>query len=121
MNIYTHAGIPMIHISDFAYALNRSVTSTRNLIDKGNSIRKLKAFRDKSRLMIPYVELTGFPFVLAGPTGNGKQIFHYRVVKAEGAEEGVMYQRYMCPECTYGNKCKERIEADALVCPKGDA
>lgn len=71
--------------------------------------------------MIPYTELEGFPFVQAGPSSNGKQIFHYKAVKAEGAEEGIIYQRYMCPECTYGNCCEKRKVADAVVCPKGDA
>ncbi len=119
MNIYTIQGIPMVHIADFAYALNRSVTSTRRLVEKGNSIRKLKAMRDRSRLMIPVVEMTGYPFVASGP-GKEKRIFHYKPFKTEGASESVIYKKVFCERCTYGTGCDERLRAEELNCPKGD-
>lgn len=119
MNIYNYKGIAFIHIADFAYALNRSVTSTRRLVERGNRIRKLKAMRDRSRLMIPVTEMTGYPFVSSGP-GKEKKVFHYIPVKAEGAEGAVIYKKAFCEKCTYGEGCETRKEADKLVCPKGD-
>lgn len=110
MKIYTHEGIDYIHISEFAQATNRSLQSTRVLIEKGNSVRKLKAFRDGSRLMIPIKELYGFPFTCKGQ-GTSKEIFHY-------AEDGT---RYLCETCSYtADKCAARTTADNLIVPEGD-
>lgn len=110
MKIYTHEGIDYIHISEFAQATNRSLQSTRVLIEKGNSVRKLKAFRDGSRLMIPIKELYGFPFTCKGQ-GTSKEIFHY-------AEDGT---RYLCETCSYtADKCEARTTADNLIVPEGD-
>ncbi len=125
MNIYnyknpdTGESIELIHIADFAYALNRSVTSTRRLVEKGNSIRKMKALRDKSRLMIPVAEMKGYPFVASGP-GKDKRIFHYKEIKAEGATNAVVYKKVLCEKCTYGEGCEDRKIADGIRCPKGD-
>lgn len=113
MNIYTIHGIQVIHISEFAKALNRSVTSTRHLVEDGNSIRKLKAFRDRSRLMIPVTEIFGYPFIESGPGANRK-IYHYREL------EGGRYERYLCELCTFDKGCEARRVADAVDCPKGD-
>lgn len=104
----------MIHVTDFANLLHRSVQSTRRLIDYGNNIRKLKAFRDRSRLMIPTTEITGYPFTATGPDNLDRGIFHY--VKQEDGT----YAKELCPECTFGEGCKARKEADELNCPKGD-
>lgn len=110
MKIYTHEGIDYIHISEFAQATNRSLQSTRVLIEKGNSVRKLKAFRDGSRLMIPIKELYGFPFTCKGQ-GTSKEIFHY-------AEDGT---RYLCETCSYtADKCGPRTAADNLIVPEED-
>lgn len=114
MKIYTIHGIDMIHISEFALALNRSITSTRHLVEEGNKVRKLKYFRDRSRLMIATTEITGFPFTNGGPHNLDGSIFHYRKL------EGGRYERYMCPECTFGDKCEARKIADAVVMPEGD-
>lgn len=119
MNTYIIQGIPMIHISSFAYALNRSVTSTRRLVEKGNNIRKLKAFRDRSRIMIPLAELEGFPFLESGPN-NKRNIYHYVPIKAEGAKDAYTYKKVLCEKCTYGDGCEKRKEAEELICPKGD-
>lgn len=114
MNIYTIHNIPMVHISEFALALNRSITSTRHLIEEGNSIRKMKAFRDRSRLLIPVSEIYGYPYTTTGPRNKERGIFHY--VKLEGER----FEKQLCTECTYGGGCKLRKEADSLNCPKGD-
>ena len=110
MKIYTYEGIEYIHISEFAKATNRSLQSTRVLVEKGNSVRKLKAFRDGSRLMIPVAELYGFPFTCKGQ-GTSKEIFHY-------APDG---SRFLCETCSYTSEnCPSRQIADNLVVPEGD-
>lgn len=110
MKIYTYEGIDYIHISEFAQATNRSLQATRVLIEKGNCIRKLKAFRDGSRLMVPIKEMYGFPFTCKGQ-GTSKEIFHY-------TEDGA---RYLCETCSYtSEKCSARSIADNLVVPEGD-
>lgn len=116
MKVYTFNGIDMIHITDFAEALQRSVPSTRRLIENGNIIRKLKFFRDRSRLMIPVTEIFGYPFVNAGRgNGTGTQVYHYRKL-ANGT-----YEKYLCEDCSFTNTpCAARLAADALVVPEGD-
>ena len=114
MKVYTIQGVDMIHIGEFAAALSRSITSTRHLVEDGNKVRKLKAFRDRSRLMIAAAEITGFPFTNGGPHNLDGFIFHYRKL------EGERYERYFCPECTFGNKCEARNTADAIIMPEGD-
>ena len=110
MKIYTYEGIDYIHISEFAQATNRSLQAARVLIEKGNCIRKLKAFRDGSRLMVPIKEMYGFPFTCKGQ-GTSKEIFHY-------TEDGT---RYLCEVCSYtSEKCSVRSIADNLVVPEGD-
>lgn len=110
MKVYTYEGTDYVHISEFAQATNRSLQSTRVLVEKGNCIRKLKAFRDGSRLMIPIKELYGFPFTCKGQ-GTSKEIFHYD-------EDGT---RYLCEPCSYtSEKCAARTTADNLIVPEGD-
>lgn len=104
----------MIHISEFALALNRSVTSTRHLVEGGNVIRKLKTFRDRSRLMIAAAEIEGYPFTNGGRHSGNGSIYHYRKL------EGERYERVFCPECTFANGCEARKRADAIVMPEGD-
>lgn len=116
MKVFTLEGIDMIHISEFADVLRRSVPATRRLIEQGNSIRKLKAYRDRSRLMIPVTEITGYPFVNAGRDSSGTLVFHYALNKETGK-----YERYLCKECSFSdNKCLVRKQADELKCPEGD-
>lgn len=103
----------MVHISEFAQALSRSVQSTRHLIEDGNTVRKLKAFRDRSRLMIPVSEINGYPFIESGP-GSNRKIFHYRRLL------GDRYEKYFCEQCTFGKGCEDRHIADEVNCPKGD-
>lgn len=113
MNVYRIHNINMIHITEFANALNRSITSTRHLVEDGNTVRKLKAFRDRSRLMIPVSEIYGYPFIESGP-GRNRKIYHFKKI------EGERYEKYMCPDCTFGDKCKIAKEAEEVDCPKGD-
>jgi hypothetical protein len=115
MRIYNLEGIDYIHISEFAELTNRSIQATRHLIADGNSVRKLKAFRDRSRLMIPVTELTGYPFTNQGAS-NPKEIYHY-VFNEDGK---TMYKK-LCEKCSYSQDvCEERAKADSVVVPEGD-
>lgn len=112
--IYTIHGIDMIHISEFAEITHRSIQSTRHLIEDGNKVRKLKFFRDRSRLMIPVIEITGYPLIDPGYTDLQRNIYHYTY------DENGDLVRTLCKECTFGDRCPERQIADALVVPEGD-
>lgn len=122
MNVYDINGILYLHIQDFAKVTHRSPQSVRHLIEDGNSVRRLKAFRDRSRLMVPLTELAGYPFVNHGKQLNGKDIYHYKadVAIREAVEQGVEMSREFCPECTFGQKCLERELADSIIIPQGD-
>lgn len=115
MRVFTIEGIEVIHITEFASLCHRTVTSTRHLLEDGNNIRKMKYFRDRSRLLIPVAEITGYPLVDSGP-GNTDKIYHYKL-NTETNE----YERVLCPECSFGEKCEARKTADALIMPVGDA
>ena len=116
--IYTLHGIEMMHITDFTTLTHRSNQSTRHLIEKGNVIRKIKFFRDRSRLMIPVTELFGYPLVKPGHSEYKRMIFHYGIVTKEDGTQDI--ERCFCKECSYGNKCHERQIADDLIVPEGD-
>lgn len=113
MKVYTIENIPMLHIAEFANITHRSIQSTRVLIERGNSIRKLKAFRDRSRLMIPVAELDGYPFTAQGSAVHAKEVFHYY-------KDGDNYYKKLCEQCSYGEMCEPRKVADELIVPKGD-
>lgn len=113
--IYTIHGIEMIHIAEFAQLTGRSIQSTRHLIEDGNKIRKMKFFRDRSRLMIPVKELWGFPLIDAGYCSGPRNVYHY--VKNE---DGTI-SKELCQECSFGDHvCKARQEAESLIVPEGD-
>lgn len=112
--VYTIHGIDMIHISEFAEITHRSIQSTRHLIEDGNKVRKLKFFRDRSRLMIPVVEITGYPLIDPGYTDLQRNIYHYNY------DENGDLVRTLCKECTFGEPCPERQVAEALIVPEGD-
>lgn len=116
--VYTLNNIDMIHIAEFASITQRSIQSTRALIEKGNVVRKLKFYRDRSRLMIPVTELYGYPLVKAGHSDGVRQIFHYDDVKHE--DGSVTIEKVLCTACTYDMGCDRRKTADALVVPEGD-
>lgn len=112
--VYTIHGIDMIHIAEFAEITHRSVRSTRHLIEEGNKVRKLKFFRDRSRLMIPVSEIFGYPLIDAGHTDLQRNIYHYRL------DEHSDLVKTLCQDCTYGESCPERQTAEALIVPEGD-
>lgn len=61
-------------VRQFADITGRTVQSVRNLVTKGNRIRKLKMEKIAGRPMILSSELTEFPFTLPG---NIRTIYHY--------------------------------------------
>lgn len=111
---YTLKGIEMIHIAEFAEITHRSIQSTRHLIEDGNKVRKLKFFRDRSRLMIPVIEITGYPLIDPGYTDLQRNIYHYM------PDENGDLVKTLCKECTFGNQCEARRTAEELVVPEGD-
>lgn len=111
--IYTIHNIDMIHISEFAKITHRSIQSTRHLIEEGNVVRKMKFFRDRSRLMIPVAEISGYPLVQAGHSEYERAIYHYTLVDGD-------YVRVLCPDCSYGNMCNNREYVEKLEVPEGD-
>lgn len=140
----TIGGIEYIHIQDFAEITGRSKQAIRRLIEDGNSVRRLKATRDRSRLMVPVMELVGFPFVNQGKQMNGTDIYHYvaedtsddqalpaidaitkcseMVRNGEDWKNKIVWERKLCVECTFGGGCGCicRGAADALNVPRGD-
>lgn len=114
--VYAIHGIEMIHIAEFAQLTGRSIQSTRHLVEDGNKVRKLKFFRDRSRLMIPVKELWGFPLIDAGYCSGPRSIYHY-VKNADGT-----ISKELCQECSFGadSSCKVRQEAENLIVPEGD-
>lgn len=146
MNIYTMNGIDYLHVQDFARIIGRSKQSTRRLIEDGNSARRLKATRDRSRLMVPVIELVGYPFVNQGKQLTGKDTYHYHayaLAHCTGYDEGesvpieeaiklcdeadkkyedwpIEWRRELCVACTYEQGCMAAMTAEALNVPKGD-
>lgn len=116
--IYTLQGIEMIHISEFARITHRSIQSTRHLVEEGNVIRKMKFFRDRSRIMIPAAELWGYPLVKAGHSDYSRNIYHYKEVYKEDGT--CTFEKVLCPECSFGGQCEARKKAEELIVPKGD-
>lgn len=112
--IYTIHGIEMIHIAEFAEITHRSIQSTRHLIEDGNKVRKLKSFRDRSRLMIPIAEIQGYPLIDPGYTDLQRNIYHYM------PDENGDLVKTLCKECTFGGFCEARQKADSLIVPGGD-
>ena len=104
----------MIHIAEFAAITHRSIQSTRHLIYDHIGIRKMKYFRDRSRVMIPVAELYGFPLTDQGPVTGVRNIYHYKLVDGK-------FEKVLCEQCTFGTEpCAERKAADELIVPEGD-
>ena len=73
-------------VKNFAIATNRSEQSVRFLMSYGNRIRKLKTEYIMDKPLIPYAELTEFPFTLPGR--NSEEVYHYDAsggIATEGA------------------------------------
>lgn len=112
--VYTIHGIEMIHISEASKLWNLCKPGIRHLIEDGNIIRKMKFYRDRSRLMIPIAEIEGYPFTERGKQSLGVVIYHYRFKDGK-------WERYVCEKCSYTDKqCDSRRIAEELVVPKGD-
>jgi len=62
-------------VKNFAIATNRSEPSVRFLMSYGNRIRKLNTEYIMDKPLIPYAELTEFPFTLPGR--NSDEVYHY--------------------------------------------
>ena len=120
MRIHNIQNIDMLHIRVFAELAGRSITSTRYLVEKGNVVRQLKAFRDRSALYIPLTELKGYPFVKQGSALGTREIYHYVQTDKIGANGEPMWEAKMCPLCSYGQGCDLRKIADAVIVPEGD-
>lgn len=112
--VYTLKNIPLMHIRDVSENLGLSKQWLRHLILEGNIIRRMKFYRDRSRLMIPVAELEGFPFLDKGKPTIGVQIYHY-VFRKGG------WVREICKTCSYTEEfCEARKKAEELVVPEGD-
>ncbi len=112
--VYTLKGIPMMHVREVSESLGLSKQWLRRLMLDGNVIRKMKFYRDRSRLMIPIAELEGFPFLDKGKPTIGVQIYHYVFKNGEWVRE-------ICKTCSYTEElCEARKKAEALVVPEGD-
>lgn len=84
----------LISIHEFAYLVHRTVPQIRYLIEKGNSVSRLKAERRGKQYFIRKQYLYTFPFVQAG-RHKFPLIYHYEDGK------GLV----ICNECTMGEKC----------------
>lgn len=137
MIIYNIDGVDYIHIQKFVDLIDRSQQSTRRLIRDGNTSRRLKALRDRSRLLIAITEIVGYPFVNHGRQVAGHDIYHYvpydlndqkvNVCKEDGSldieklkavlvDDTIEWRREFCELCTYTlEHCKLRQAADAVV------
>ena len=67
-------------VKDYAWATRRSPQNVRFLMSYGNRIRKLKVVYLAGKPMIPWAELTAYPFTVPGR--NSQEVYHY-------TEEGV--------------------------------
>lgn len=115
MRVQTIEGVDLLHIREFCEITGRSIQSVRHLIEFGNRERKMKFFRDRSRLLIPVTELTGFPFIKSGHASGSREIYHYY------KQEDGTYKIGICEVCSYADTpCDSFVEADELVVPKGD-
>lgn len=131
--VYTINGEQYLHIQSFVDLIDRRQQSTRHLIYDGNSVRRLKATRDRSRILIPVKELIGYPFINQGKQLNGKDVYHYKPFNKENEEvldidkalaesdtewrkSNIEWRRCFCELCTYTlEKCERRRDAEALV------
>lgn len=63
------------NVKGFAVATKRSEQSVRFLMSYGNRIRKLKVVYIMGKPLIPYSELTEYPFTMPGR--NSAEVYHY--------------------------------------------
>ena len=91
-SIYNIDEIDYITTKEFARITTRSMASIRQLISKGNSIRKIRVIKIDDKPFIPLSELYVFPFTIAG-RGKDSSIGHYYV-----NEEGWLAMRSATPK-----------------------
>ena len=76
-------------VKSFAIATNRSEQSVRFLMSYGNRLRKLKVDYKMGKPLIPYSELTEFPFTMPGR--NSVDVYHYdetgSIIQVGGQDE----------------------------------
>jgi len=73
-NVITINQTPCYTVKKFAKLTKRTENTIRYLVNRGNSIRKLKAIRIDSRLFILSTELIQYPFL---DMGNGAKPYHF--------------------------------------------
>lgn len=59
-------GKKVVTIKQFAAVTNRSTESVRQLISKGNRIRKIKVVHFGDKPYIPFSEIENYPFTVSG-------------------------------------------------------
>jgi len=74
-------GEKYLTIIDFAFVVNRSVSTIRQLLSSGNRIRAIKCEHLAGKPFIPFSEVTEFPFTVSGR--DFSIAFHY-TFNAEG-------------------------------------
>ena len=73
-DVITINKVPCYTVKRFAQLTDRTENTIRYLVNKGNSIRKLKVIKIDSRLFIPSIELTEYSFL---DMGNGAKPYHF--------------------------------------------
>lgn len=113
MNIFTINGHRCILLSDYAQYTMRSISSVRHLVFQGNGIRKLKHIRVNSTTYIPVNEITGYPNINPGVQKLGLDIYHNVQVDTAVGTNDPIYERQLCPICTYAKDfCEARRAAE---------
>ena len=70
-----HDGKRYFEVKNFAWATNRSAQNVRFLMSYGNKFRKLRVVYVAGKPLIPWEELTEYPFTVPGR--NNREVYHY--------------------------------------------
>lgn len=68
-------GARYFEVKNFAWATSRSVQNVRFLMSYGNKFRRLRVVYVGDKPLIPWEELTQYPFTVPGR--NSKEVYHY--------------------------------------------
>lgn len=113
MNIFTINKHECIMLADYASYTGRTIPSVRHLVFIGNRIRKLKHIRVNSTTYIPVSEITGYPHINPGVQHCGTNIYHYVEIDRTIDGDDPIYERRICPICTYSKGfCEARQKAE---------
>jgi hypothetical protein len=63
-------------VKNFALVVNKSEQTVRQYMSVGNRVRKLRINRVAGKPMIPFSELTDFPFTVSGRHSNS-EVYHF--------------------------------------------